>query len=447
MFSKYFGNKKWLGVPSTLALSVLLMSQAQAAGFNAGEIDALIKQGKSQQAYEIALKYRNDLEGEPKYDFYYGIAAINSGHVSDGVFALDRVVSGNPADDRARLELARGYYLLEEDVRARQEFETVMSHNPPDKVRSNIKLYLDRIRIREETYRNTAKAYMEFAMGYDSNINSAPADATFSSPVFGTLSLNDASLEKGEKFAELLLGGQVTQPLGEGNNLTFGFNAATRRHADTDQFETKQLTGFVSATVRDEEDVWKITGQLQEFDVNNIDNRILFGLSGEWSRPLNKTDKLSVAGQVAQIAYPGQSLRDATLYTVASSLARRIDDDTIIYGAGFVGYEDTDTETAAAKAAAERKFIGLRAGGTLRLTNIVSLNGSAMYQYSKYQEENVLLGDTRQDDMFVLSAGAKILMGDKWTMNLNVSYTDNDSTLHINEYERTSYRVGMRYDF
>src|SRR3990172_1342356 len=96
----------------------------------ADEIKALLDQGNSAEAYALAKKYPNEL-GSPGFDLYFGIAAIDTGHAGEGVLALERYIANFPANQSARLELARGYFVLGDDARAREEFDAVRKTNPP----------------------------------------------------------------------------------------------------------------------------------------------------------------------------------------------------------------------------------------------------------------------------------------------------------------------------
>ena len=96
----------------------------------------------SVQAYSYAAEHLSEQEGDPQFDYYYGVAAIDAGHASQGVFALERVLLLYPDEHAARLELARGYFIHEEYARSRQEFETVMQLNPPDDVMQNAQIFL-----------------------------------------------------------------------------------------------------------------------------------------------------------------------------------------------------------------------------------------------------------------------------------------------------------------
>src|SRR5450830_953633 len=88
---------------------------------DAGQYDSAFKAGSEQSA----------LQGSTHFDFLFGVACVNSGHIPQGLLALQRHLAVVPANDRARLELAKGYFELGEYSRARQEFEFVLHYNPP----------------------------------------------------------------------------------------------------------------------------------------------------------------------------------------------------------------------------------------------------------------------------------------------------------------------------
>ncbi len=138
-----------------------------------GALRQAYESGRAQQAYDLALIDLEEGEGDPAFDFYYGVAAIDSGHLNEGVFALERVLLVQPGHLRARLELARGYFLLREDSRAQQEFKAVLAQNPSENVRANVQRFMDAIRLREGRYRPTSSAFVEAGFGHDTNVSSS----------------------------------------------------------------------------------------------------------------------------------------------------------------------------------------------------------------------------------------------------------------------------------
>src|SRR3954470_19677192 len=140
---------------SFIAAALALGLPLAAAAAPADEIKALSEQGKAAEAYALGKKYPEEL-GNPAFDFFYGVAAIDAGHAGEGVLALERYIANFPDNQAARLELARGYYVLGDDARAREEFDTVLKTNPPVTVQANVQRFMDAIRARESRYQTTA---------------------------------------------------------------------------------------------------------------------------------------------------------------------------------------------------------------------------------------------------------------------------------------------------
>jgi len=151
------------------ALLALLCGAATAAPLD--DIRRQVDAGQYEQAYQTA-QANPQLIGDVHFDFLYGIAAINAGRVPEGLLALERHLAAVPANDRARLELAKGYYLLGEYARARAEFELVLRYNPPAGVRATINSFLQNMQVRENVdQRSSARLYAEVGVGHDNNVN------------------------------------------------------------------------------------------------------------------------------------------------------------------------------------------------------------------------------------------------------------------------------------
>src|SRR5262245_36177730 len=147
----------------------------------ADDVQALLEKGDAKGAYELGRQNRDQL-GNPAFDFYFGIAAIDAGHAGEGVLALERYVLTFPDNVSARLQLARGYFALGEDARARQEFEALRALQPPADVAAAVDRFLDAIRLREARYTTSGGVYLEFGVGYDSNVNGGVQNANIFLP-------------------------------------------------------------------------------------------------------------------------------------------------------------------------------------------------------------------------------------------------------------------------
>ena len=98
------------------------------------------------------------------------------------IAALRRMLTLRPGLVRARLELARAFFLKGEDALARQHFERVLAGKPPPAVVANVGRYLGAIRARKRW-----SAYFGFAAAPDTNVGAASGADTIWLPAFGTV--------------------------------------------------------------------------------------------------------------------------------------------------------------------------------------------------------------------------------------------------------------------
>lgn len=97
---------------------VFLMSAAWFSAALAGAVHAeadvlvresltLVEQGKAQQAFDRLAAVEAERAGDPDFDTVLGIAANDTGQFTRAVFALERVLTVQPGNSRARAELGR----------------------------------------------------------------------------------------------------------------------------------------------------------------------------------------------------------------------------------------------------------------------------------------------------------------------------------------------------
>ena len=135
----------------------------------ADEMKSLLEQNQAKAAYALGKSQSGNI-GDPLFDFYFGIAAIDAGVPGEGVLALERYLLVAPDNRDARFHVARGYYVLGEDQQAREEFVALLDGASSAEAEV-LNRYLDAIRARESRYTPTAGFYAEMGAGWDTNIN------------------------------------------------------------------------------------------------------------------------------------------------------------------------------------------------------------------------------------------------------------------------------------
>lgn len=436
-----------LGIFPSL-LCALLLSQPTAANEQFEELRRLVEQGQPQAAYALAQQNLERDEGDPTFDFYYGMAAIDSGHLGEGVFALERVLMAQPSHHRARLELARGYFLLGDDERARREFETVLSQNPPPGVRATVNQHLTAITKRDPTVSTSLGGYVELGLGYDTNANSAPTDALIPTPI-GLLPLPDSSLETGDAFGMLALGGNVQHPVAAGQALYGQVDTFARFYESEGEFSHGSVSANGGYQWQMDQNRFRVGMQLQRFVLDGDTNRDLIGLGGEWRHAADDNTLFTTFVTSGRLHYPGQTIRDSWLHIVGGGVvhAVRSPSTPVLFASAYVGHEDSIEDSDAARAIAERNFGGVRVGAQTVLMPSLLMHGSLLAQHSRFGADYAMFQTTRTDNYYAAELGLTQVWSENWSLRGVVSYSGNASNIDIFDYNRTQTQLVLRRDF
>ncbi|MDH3342432.1 MAG: hypothetical protein OEM07_01785, partial [Gammaproteobacteria bacterium] len=252
----------------------MIYSSHSSASIDFDYLKQLFDSGNSQAAYEYAHSEFLQYEGDPVFDYYYGASAIDVGQASEGVFALERVLDSQPNNHAARLELARGYFVLQEYTRSRAEFNTVLKYNPPDDVRERIYAYLDSIRLQEDRYKNTSTAYIEIGYGSDSNINSGPSNPVISF-LGQTGQLNATALEQNDTVNKIKANYGFSTPLTTKTSFNINLNASLNNNSDHSELDSTTLTESAGFRYLHAQDSYSIDLIAQQFSIDGKDYRQL----------------------------------------------------------------------------------------------------------------------------------------------------------------------------
>ena len=161
-------------------LCLLTQGTALAASLTEKELlnqaSQLIKEKRADEAYKMLQPYESSKAGRPGYDYMLGVSAMESGDLSNAVFALQRAVAMKPDFVGAKMDLARSYYKLDEMREAKQEFQSILKFKPSSRLKEVVNLYLSNIQRKQHksTPKGRTSVSVGYGLGYDSNANSAP---------------------------------------------------------------------------------------------------------------------------------------------------------------------------------------------------------------------------------------------------------------------------------
>ncbi|MBI5436410.1 MAG: DUF560 domain-containing protein [Nitrosomonadales bacterium] len=444
----------------------LLLFHSAAWATPADDMRSLLEQNKAQDAYQLG-RASPDLLGDPAFDFFYGIAAIDAGHPGEGVLALERYILIFPDNGDARFQLARGYFILGEDQRARDEFETLLPNSTGNQ-KIAIERYLDAIRARESRYQPTAKAYVEAGLGVDTNINAGlSAGATPQIPGLGTLpaiSSNSISAREKDTFVTASAGVQGTYPVSPGIAMYGAGGVDARRHlgSNNNVFDQRSLGATGGVSYLKEKNLYKAGAFLSQSWVDNQSYVLTYGLNGEWNHQLDQFNRLTLGAQLARYNYDNMNIfltKDKAGGPVLSVLTDRNSDFIGISGAWAhafaMPYQPVVTVSAnygeernqRNRADLSRDIYGARASFAMTPAERWGVGAGIGYQENKYRDIFTTGSVNRHDTSWSLDGALSYFYTKQFSIRAEAQIFDQSSNIGLFKYSREVVAVKARYEF
>jgi tetratricopeptide (TPR) repeat protein len=408
---------------------------------------ALIKSGDSKAAYEMLEPLESARSGDVDFDSLFGVAAIDSGNVTRGVFALERVLAVDPNNAEARAEIAKGYYLLGENETAKAEFQNVLQQQPPEDAKQVINSYLSAID-KNLGLSTRFAAFLDFTFGHDSNVNSATSVSTVAPPAFGgvPLPLSKSGQQRPSNFINYTGGVSFQYPFSQNLSLFGGFSAGEKVNTSQQSFDTDSVDFNLGSQYKWGSNTYTLAAQDSDYYVNSTQFRHAYGLNGQWQYDWDSINQLSLFFQATRLEYPAESIRDADRHVVGAGWGHAFagDKSPVAFFSAYVGDE---VERASGVPHLGNNFYGLRAGGQFAYNPKTVVYAAATYEYRDYGGPDPSFLKPRSDDQYDLSLGIRYFPGNGWTIKPQFSYTKNDSNIIIYEYDRYLLSVSFRRDF
>lgn len=410
------------------------------------EVKALAQAGNTADAYTLG-KQHPEAMGDPVFDFFFGIAAVETGHAGDGVLALERYILVFPDNTSARLQLARGYFILGEDSRAREEFEELRKLNPPADMAATLDRYLDAIRLRETRYTASSGGYVEYGAGTDSNVNSGVTDARLSLPNLGPVTVGPGGTRSGDTFQSVGVGGYVTYPVSPGVALYANGAADWRFNKSNRPLDQTNYSGAAGVSLLQEKELFRLGLNHSLIYIDSERYRSSTGLSGEWQHQIDQQQAFIVGVQTGRQTYAGiNSPRDANYLGLSGGYRKLFSHpwQPMLSANINLGREDA---IASGREDLSRHYAGWRLG--MSFTPAAKWGVAVGYsaQSSRYQAPDAFLGVARRDDYDAIDAAVTYLVDRNFSIRGEALLSRNRSNISLFSFPRDIFTVKLRYEF
>jgi tetratricopeptide (TPR) repeat protein len=409
----------------------------------------LLQQKNPQAAYELLAPLEPRRAGEVEFDYLLGISALDSGHREQAVFALERVLAVNPNYAEARAEIARAYFEMGEKENAKREFENVRNTNPPEAVKKTIDRYLSALEVGPARRLN---GFVELGFGHDSNVNSATASSQIAVPAFGgiVVTLDSSSVRQSDNFIAAAGGLNYLHEFSREWAMVAGAALRGQFNRQHNEFDTGTLDGNLGLRWSRAKETVTVGYQGQDFQVDNKDFRTTNGLVAQWQHSYSQYDQASIFAQFADLKYPDDSIRDATrtILGVAFGHGWNAPSRPVVFGSLYGGDEKAKDSNHKELG---HKPIGVRFGGQVSMSSTTELFGLLSYEQRSYGEfpPSLVFFDVtrRRDRQADLRLGVNYTFRPTWLLVPQISYTNNQSNIELNKYNRSVVSVAVRKVF
>lgn len=411
------------------------------------QAEALVNAGNYEAAYQQLLPLEKTLAGLLEFDVLLGSAAVESGHYTEGMFALERALAVEPDHQEARAKAAKAHFFLGEVASSKTEFSYLLNQNPSAETARAIEKYLSAID-KAMGLSTTYHGFLEAGLGWDSNVNSATGANTIAVPVFGGLNfeLADDAKKKSDSFFNVSGGAGLRIPTTEHLSVIGNVQFAKRVNQTYHAFETAAIDLNLGVQLKYDDDTYTFAVQDGHFYVDDASFRHAYGATAQWQKTFDVQNQASIYGQYSKLEYDDSPLRDADRYVLGLNYAHAFDASTqpVVFLGAYIAQEDA---VRANTRFLDQDIYGIRAGGQLVVAPSWLAYVSAGYESRDYQAEDLAFLRKRKDDQYDITLGVNYVPARYWTVKPQISLIKNDSNIELNGFERATMSINIRRDF
>lgn len=446
-------------------LAVLSVACSSVFAAVTDDIKALMEQNKFAQAYQLG-KANPDQLGDPLFDFYFGITALDAGAPGEGVLALERYALSYPENRNARFNLARGYYILGEDQRARDEFEALRSGAADDELAA-IERFLDAVRARESRYQSTANLWLEAGLGSDSNINAGvsnnhvldiPGLATFV-PVPDSVAVKES-----DWYYSYATGVRGTFPIAPGVALYGSASLDARNHGSSlndqfDQFNYGATGGLSYLAGKNLFRAGLATQQQSVFAQNYLSTS---GVTGEWAHQFDQFNRFSMGALLGRQNFKNtevHALKDKSDNTTSSGSELRTADYwgvslgwTRVFGVAWKPVLNLSAgfnreENANDRPDLSRNIHNARAQLSLTPAPRWGVGIGLNYLQANHKDRFAqVASEARHDHSYGVDTVVSYRIDKAWSVRAEAIWNTQNSNVGLFDYSRTAVAAKVRYE-
>ncbi|NJR72244.1 MAG: tetratricopeptide repeat protein [Gammaproteobacteria bacterium] len=429
------------------------------------EAKRLIAAMNAKQAYKILIVEQDKLSGNVEYDYLLGLAAVDSGKIDEAIIAFERVLSKEPNNAGAQLDLARAYFNAGSFDLAEGTFLKLRTLNPPASALVAIDKYLAAISDRRRAARRMVSAWGEMTLGYDTNLTGVPNDFTsaiqqsFNIP---GVSPTGNSIKRRAPYVGAAVGVDALFPITDNWNGYVGGDIRGRGYRQEGEFNSGAADVRASAIwsqAQNNRNQVRLNAVFNAFaqdgdapgDPQPKNDRRTAIAGADWRISLTPSHQLTLSASGAQTRFPANKIEDFNSTIASVALLTTFDGKAapILQLTAYGTRDKAVNKLADGVSDKSKKIAGLRAYGQINQTEKLSLFSAIGYA-TRTDDSGFARATTVEfgrDKLADVTIGVNWRFQDRCSMRAQVQSSKNSSNIAIYDYQRHEVSSTIRCEF
>ena len=394
-----------------------------------------------EKSYTLLQQVKLESLSSENIHFYRGRCAFELGKLDEAITEYQEILRHNENNTRVRLELARSYYVLQANDKAKTEFETVLNRPIPPAVRANILEYLDQIE--KKNQKNYVAGTLFVGLGYDDNI--------FNNTYLGTteyagINLVNDTESIGDGFHRELLvlahsyffdnrSYAIESTLSAFNQMNFSYTEGN--------IQLLSLLSGPSYRYKNYKFTLPIDGEKIFYGSSSYLN--VYGVRPRFEVLLTPKHVLSAKLSLLKKDYLRSSEKDRSshYYEFLLALNSLLTAQDLLYAnALFIA----DRKDEGSRIDVDKNTLGARLLYTRKLSTSFSASAEGRYEYSSYLQNNPALGD-RTDNYLSFVALGNYTLNKHVAFELKYTYERDYSSIAIYNFKKNKLYTNLVVGF
>ena len=396
-------------------------------------------------AWDTASKYADEYLGEPRFDFLYGVAALENNQAEHAVFAFERVIVNQPNWLDAHYLLAKANYKIANYQAAIAGSQLLVNNeNTSASLKQSATTLIDLSKTQLEKQSLYITHQFSLSLGHDSNINSGTNEDNIFLPFLDfSVPLSQESKEQSDNYAALTYKLSGSKTLSQVSKILFSGQASV--HKFNNESEYDRLFGNLSIKYQRAFDFGrlsiglKVTPLWLDDDFYRTRSAITTGFGKQLTKKWTLTTGLSL-GQTKNKINDALNTKDTSVN---------------LFTHYYLGNTKHSFGIDYANEKSERV---VNNHNSRKLTTLSYLNlwfidknwlttSMLAFQTSRYDGNHPFFIVKRSEDMWLGSASIQYAHSKRWSYRLNINAQNKNSNVSLFSYQRSDISLSAIMNF